>query len=160
MGSSCEIYEFKAERNGDSLKRLWLGLALEMFELEHFVLPSDDNGDRWLESVRNTIEHGQGFLLSAQIGEEIAGFVYASIIRNLPLKVTEEMGVIHDLYVQPEYRRRGISRRLLVECLVKLKMNGVKTVRINVLSNNETAINLYENLGFTIYRHSMLCTQI
>jgi ribosomal protein S18 acetylase RimI-like enzyme len=52
--------------------------------------------------------------------------------------------------------REGTGKKLVMECLSKLKAKGAEAVRLAVLSENKTAISLYEKLGFKIYRHSMI----
>lgn len=65
------------------------------------------------------------------------------------------MGSINDLYVLPEFRRRGVGRKLMVESLRKLKAKGVEAIRLSVLKENNAAVRLYEKLGFQIYQYSM-----
>ncbi len=52
----------------------------------------------------------------------------------------------------PERRRRGIGRRTLMAALDAAAGAGAATARLEVLEGNETAIALYENLGFTTTR--------
>jgi hypothetical protein len=47
MTSGIEIYECRVEDVNDLVKELWLRLAREMFEIEHFTLPSETNADKW-----------------------------------------------------------------------------------------------------------------
>ncbi|MEO7221522.1 MAG: phosphoribosylglycinamide formyltransferase [Devosia sp.] len=59
-------------------------------------------------------------------------------------------GNIWGVYVQPQARGRGISRALLTEILSSARTQ-VKQVHLSVVTDNATALALYERLGFTIY---------
>jgi ribosomal-protein-alanine N-acetyltransferase len=54
------------------------------------------------------------------------------------------------LGVRPEYRGRHIGRKLLEESLSVLSGVGVKHVKLTVVPDNEPAITLYKDCGFTI----------
>ncbi|MBO3753367.1 MAG: GNAT family N-acetyltransferase [Candidatus Brockarchaeota archaeon] len=149
-----KIYECKPEDLDESLKQLWLSLAREMFKIERFILPSEENADKWISFIRDTLVRGKSFLFLAKIGNKPIGFCTSSIFET-PLEVSEPMGSINDLYVLPEFRRRGVGRKLMVESLRKLKAKGVEAIRLSVLKENKAAVRLYEKLGFKIYQYGM-----
>jgi len=153
---SVEIYECCPEDVDNSLRALWLGLASEMFEIEHYTVPSEANGDRWVKFVREGLTSGKNFLLAAKDKNKLVGFAYASLFRDFPLEVTGTIGVINDVYVLPELRGRGIGRKLVERCLSKMKAEGVDAVRLTVLTENKAVVELYEKLGFKICRYGML----
>jgi len=155
MTDEIEIYECRVKDIDDSVKELWLGLVREMFEIEGFIVPSESNGGRWVRFVREGLASGRNFLLVAKNRNRLVGFACASVPHDYPLDVSEFVGLIDDVYVLPEFRGRGIGKRLVVESLKKMKDKGVNTVRLTVLTENKTAIKLYEQLGFRIYRYGM-----
>jgi len=57
-------------------------------------------------------------------------------------------GWIMDVYVMPEYRRRGFATRLTQHTLGWLRDNGVVVIRLNASEEAKKA-GLYERLGFT-----------
>jgi len=59
---------------------------------------------------------------------------------------SEGFSWIASIAVMPEYRRRGIGRRLLQACEEKLK---TPRVRLSVRASNDGAIRLYEHEGYT-----------
>jgi len=155
MAEGIEIYECEVEDVDDSVKKLWLGLAREMFEIERLILPSEANGDKWVEFVREGLASGRNLLLIAKSDNAVVGFAFASIFRNYPLEVSRTIGVIDDVYVLPEFRGKGIGKKLAMECLNKMEAAGVKTVTLQVFTENKVAIKLYEKLGFKTYRYGM-----
>jgi len=55
---------------------------------------------------------------------------------------------LFDLYVEPDWRRRGVANYLLSEAFRKLHSRGVSTVEVQTMATNEAAIALYDQLGF------------
>ena len=151
---SIEICEYEAQDVDDSLKQLWLSLAREMFTVERFILPSEENADKWISFIRSSLASGKSFLLVAKTNSKPVGFASGSV-PEYPLKVSESFGTIDDLYVLPEFRGRGVGSKLVVESLKTLKARGVKTVRLNVLKENKPAVKLYRRLGFKTRSYGM-----
>jgi putative acetyltransferase len=50
--------------------------------------------------------------------------------------------------VLPEYRGRGIGRRLLEACIAKAWAQGITRIELEARADNAAAIGLYERLGF------------
>lgn len=156
MAEGIKIHECEVKDVGESVKKLWLGLSQEMFEIERLIVPSEANGDKWVGFVREGLSSGRNLLLVAKIDNAVVGFAFASIFRNYPLNVSKTIGAIDDVYVLPEFRGKGIGKKLAVECLNKMKAASVKAVTLQVLTENKAAIRLYEKLGFKTYRYGMV----
>ena len=63
---------------------------------------------------------------------------------------------IQSVYVRPEYRKRGVYRRLYEHVLGEAKeRNDVCGVRLYVDKNNRTAQQVYERLGMNSARYAM-----
>lgn len=60
-------------------------------------------------------------------------------------------GLIYDLYVDPEYRRQGISRQLYLHACAWLKEQGAQWLTLSVYVDNEPAYKAYEQWGFFPY---------
>ena len=50
--------------------------------------------------------------------------------------------------VHPDYRGRGVGRRLLAATLEAACRRGIERVELQVLESNEIAISLYKRFGF------------
>lgn len=57
-------------------------------------------------------------------------------------------GVVTDLYVVPDARRRGVAAALVREAVARLAANGVEVVEIGVQASNDVARTAYERWGF------------
>ena len=53
-----------------------------------------------------------------------------------------------NIAVAPDFRRRGIGERLILELIERLKANDVVCLTLEVRKSNEPAIALYQKLGF------------
>lgn len=60
-------------------------------------------------------------------------------------------GLIYDLYVDPEYRRQGISRQLYLHACAWLQEAGAQWLTLSVFVDNEPAYKAYEQWGFFPY---------
>lgn len=60
----------------------------------------------------------------------------------------DEVAVVHILTTRPEWRGRGISRKLLRASLDEARRRGMRTARLDVTVNNAPAIELYRSEGF------------
>jgi ribosomal protein S18 acetylase RimI-like enzyme len=58
--------------------------------------------------------------------------------------------VIHRLAVHPDVQGRGLGRRLLQFAEHQARSKGCSSVRLDVYSDNEHAVRLYERHGYSI----------
>ncbi len=59
---------------------------------------------------------------------------------------------IHDVYVAPNYRGRGICTRLLEAVAAEARQRGCCKLTLEVLSGNEAARQAYRRAGFDAYQ--------
>lgn len=99
------------------------------------------NPSPWsVESFRSEIINPQSVFLVAISGSETVGF------GGIWLVVDEAH--VTTLAVHPDHRRSGIGRLLMNELLDRAKQSGMKCSTLEVRSENEPAIELYESLGY------------
>ena len=82
-----------------------------------------------------------GRLVLAMEGDEAVGCV---AIRKLDDGACE----MKRLYVRPEFRSRGLGRRLAEEMISQAARAGYATMRLDTLDRLAEAMSLYESLGF------------
>jgi formyltetrahydrofolate-dependent phosphoribosylglycinamide formyltransferase len=103
------------------------------------------------ESQNSLVDFG-GYLTNSYIaGAWLNGALVgtAGFRREKHTKVAHR-GDIWGVYVRPAARGRGIARALITE-LLAVARSEVKQVHLSVVTENENAVRLYRDLGFTIY---------
>ncbi|MBO3832360.1 MAG: ribosomal protein S18-alanine N-acetyltransferase [Candidatus Brockarchaeota archaeon] len=81
------------------------------------------------------------YFLVAEYNGRVSGYVCGRV-------VGKSVGVVVSIAVEPELRRRGIGRILMLELESRFREKHVKTVRLEVGVDNDAAIRLYESLGY------------
>ena len=87
-------------------------------------------------------------ILAYYINKTIVGYI---LIR----KMANNTCLLDGLYVEKEYRNKGIGKSLLKDAISRIKNMNVKYVDINVMYNNIIAKHIYEKLGFVGYEIKM-----
>ena len=87
-------------------------------------------------------------ILAYYINKIIVGYI---LIR----RTSNNTCLLDGLYVEKEYRNKGIGKSLLKEAISRIKNMNVKYVDINVMYNNIIAKHIYEKLGFVGYEIKM-----
>ena len=84
-------------------------------------------------------------------GDTLAGMLLLDADRN------DEAGIGHIslVYLEPEYRYRGLGRQLIGHATVQYRALGRTTLRLHVSQRNKTAIRFYQNVGFRFVSHSL-----
>lgn len=128
--------------------------------------------DLWVELARGQREHGShlagvpnrtqarddiaqravtGGLLVARDDDRLVGFVTFSTEQG-SYEQTTDRGLIHDIYVRPEYRDQGVGSQLLSSAERKLEAEGVDRVSLEMLADNDAARRFYERHGYSPHR--------
>jgi ribosomal protein S18 acetylase RimI-like enzyme len=91
---------------------------------------------------------------SADARDLIRGFFAeedGKVVGNISCQRRGEAWVISDVVVLPEYRGKGIARRLVETCVEDIRARGGRQVSLDVVSGNVPAHELYKSVGFIDY---------
>lgn len=88
----------------------------------------------------------------------LAGFLVASVEANIPIYRLTEFGFIHDVWVEPGARKRGVARALVMDALRRFEQMGVRQVRLETAAANDAARALFASCGFRVGTVDMLAT--
>lgn len=101
-----------------------------------------------IESTRQFVQRlveGAGVqMLAVAPDESVVG--WCDIVRN-PHEGFRHVGRL-GMGLLPDYRRRGLGRRLAVQTIDAARRAGIERVELDVFASNEPAIALYRGLGF------------
>lgn len=97
--------------------------------------------------------HQKSFLV-AEVDGKIVGYIMCRIefgLSNLRFGLAKKGHVI-SIAVLPEYRRRGIGKKLMEKAMKAMKDYGASEFYLEVRVSNIPAINLYRKLNYKITR--------
>jgi GNAT superfamily N-acetyltransferase len=106
----------------------------------------DPHRDKLEALVRELLARpGEGAqLIARDDADETAGF--ATVYWTWNTLVADRVGVLHDLFVRPEYRRRGVARALIYACLEQARKRGVARLGWDTAPDHAAAQRLYDSL--------------
>lgn len=111
---------------------------------------SEVGGPLFAEMMDRCSRH-QGSIFVADDGNDIAGYV--TVLARIKSEDIDdgdiEYGLVTDLMVRDKFRNRGIGRRLLEVAEEHATECGARWLRVEVLSNNGAARDLYKSSGFS-----------
>jgi len=91
-------------------------------------------------AMRDAAESPGALTLLAEAEGQLAGFCLAHM--------QEHVGYVVTLDVAPEWRRRGLARRLMAGMEEKALEVGGEAMALHVFTGNTAAIRLYETAGY------------
>lgn len=86
------------------------------------------------------LENDRAYYFAARVGERIVGYIGVWLVAG--------EGHITNVAVHPDFRNRGIGRRLLHAVADMVKERGGNRLTLEVRRSNRVAHSLYRSLGF------------
>ena len=68
-----------------------------------------------------------------------------------PRKKMKHSAAINSVYVTPNFRGKGIARKLMETVITVLETKNIEIIKLSVVTTNTNAVKMYKSLGFTIY---------
>ncbi len=152
MKDEAEICEYGAGDIDEALKQLWIRAIREG---SISILPTEENAEKWVKLAQSGISRETVLLLVARIGSKTVGYAFANVSEQSLFNRSESFCFLNDVYVAPEFRRKGIGRRMISECLRRMKAKGFQYVRLTVLPQNKIAFGIFKELGFETFMYGM-----
>lgn len=87
-------------------------------------------------------------VLVAEYNGEIIASGYAKIKQAQPFLDHENYSYLGFMYTQPEFRGKGVNRRIIAGLKKWSYSKGLKEIRLTVYDGNDGAIRAYEKVGF------------
>jgi len=114
----------------------------------------DREGQRYVQQMR-AASKDRRFLSWASNSLPLRGYVWEDqkqIVGNISIipfrKARKTVFLLANIAVHPDYRRRGIARRLTQMGMDQVRRRGSESIWVQVEEDNLGAIKLYEELGF------------
>jgi ribosomal protein S18 acetylase RimI-like enzyme len=152
VGSEVTVRPYDPARDLDALR----ALNVEHQDFSRSLEPSWPEGktvvDDYVAFLERDIAARDGAIFVAEVDETIAGFV--CVVSRLRGDSPDDPAVfawIHDIFVRPAHRRRGVATALMDAAASFVRSRGARELRLGVLDRNAPARVLYQRLGFRDY---------
>ena len=98
--------------------------------------------------IGSFIKKPDAIVIVAETNGEIIGSGYALIRSNKTYKTPDKYVYLGFMYVKEEHRGKGVNKRIMNELIEWGKKSGYHIFKLDVYSNNSSAINAYQKAGF------------
>ena len=118
------------------------------FDSRRFLAPRPRTPTDYASFLGTQLEDPDVAVLVADHEGKVIGYAYAAVEGYDYMSLRGPAGLLHDVIVDPEHRRRGVGRLLLDATLAYLRSRGAPRVVLSTAVQNEPAQRLFASLGF------------
>jgi len=126
-----------------------------LLEFEQLLIDYERNltshikdGDINYYDIESFIKKPDAVVIVAETNGEIIGSGYALIRSNKTYKIPDKYVYLGFMYVKEEHRGKGVNKIIMNELIEWGKKSGHHIFKLDVYSNNSSAINAYQKTGF------------
>ena len=101
------------------------------------------NHDKWLDKLHHDIKTNKKYVFCAYIGDKLVGNI---IVKNTETSISE----IKNIYVDKNWRKKGIGTRLLKYAEDYAIKKGYKRIEVKVPCNEKECIDFFKKNGYTL----------
>lgn len=127
-----------------------------LFEFEQGIINAERPFDPTLKpghinyyNLKELIEANDSKVIVAVHEGKVIGSGYIKILAASPYFNHSQYGYIGFMFVQPDYRGRGIIKMIINELQSWARSRNITEIRLDVYNENAPAIRSYEKAGFT-----------
>jgi GNAT superfamily N-acetyltransferase len=153
------VRRFDPARDAESLRNC----IIDHQNFHRNIEPSWPSGDAIIRDYLTYLDKEcavhNGCIIMAEYADQTAGFVcVVASTRGESPDDPAPFAWIHDIFVKPEHRRRGVASMLMTEAEGFARSQGARLLRLGVLDRNEHARAFYVRRGFREYAHVLTKT--
>lgn len=129
----------------DEAVQCWRSLVIDQKKHDARISTDSLSDSEQRQFLRSVILDGR--LIIALDSSRVIGISTIAIDNNM-LDKSQSVWNISDVWVDFEYRRRGVGILLVNECEKQAKSKGASEIRLQVYSTNQPASMMYGRLGY------------
>jgi ribosomal protein S18 acetylase RimI-like enzyme len=127
------------------------------FDPLRFLSVSDRTPAEYASFIGTQLADPDVVVLVAHDEGRVIAYAYGAVEGYDWMELRGPAGVVHDIVVDPQVRRRGVGRLLLGQILAYLKSRGAPRVVLFTAERNEPAQRLFAGIGFRRTMVEMTC---
>jgi ribosomal protein S18 acetylase RimI-like enzyme len=118
------------------------------FDPDRFIAPGPQTEQGYGRFLASRIDKDDAILLVVEADGGVLGYVYAGLEGADWMMLRGPAGVIYDIIVDPDRRRKGLATTLLLAVLEALAARGAPRVLLSTATPNAAAQGLFAANGF------------
>lgn len=146
---SAVSYREVREADLPVIAEMYEQLNVYFYRMGYRLPQPEDVGQVWLDSFQRTLGRFSNVFI-AELDGRVAGFMLCRVKRVPAHMGGVLVGELSDMWIIADARRMGIGDRLSRLAIDWLREQGVHSVEIQVLRDNEASWKLYERMGFEL----------
>lgn len=107
-----------------------------------------------MKGLRKAYDEGEDGMFIWEIKDNVVGWSWLKIHENEFFK-EGAYGEVNEIYVTPEWRRKGIGKTMMTHAHTWFKEKGMNTVRVETAVSNQVAMMFYEKFEYRPHYLSM-----
>ena len=136
----------------DDAIRCWHSLVVDQKNHDNRISSEALSESEKRQFLRSVILDGR--LIIALDSTRLVGIATIAIDNNM-LDNSQSVWNISDVWIDVDYRRKGIGIQLVNECEIQAKSKGASEIRLQVYSTNQPASMMYGRLGYSTISRMM-----
>ncbi len=117
--------------------------------------PKKNNWTIWKKFAEKNLRSRKVLFLIVYDDKKPIAYCLSVIKKGIPVYKIKEYGLISDLYVEKNYRGKGLGKKLINKSKKFFKKNKLKFMELGVRHNNKSATKVYQKYGFKEYSKLM-----
>src|SRR5918999_2506404 len=143
-------FAIRAGRREDAEEaaRLWMHSAEEHTSHDPVYGTAPGAEKTMRRFLADLARNGYAFVFVATVGDRMVGFISGELREGSPTFLPKTWASVDDVFVEPEYRNRGMGRALLQSVKSWAQERGTDGISLQVAAANSRGRKFYEDLGF------------
>jgi len=135
----------------EALKKFKILSKKEELKYSETLKPLKNTKKKYLEFLKIDLSRQWRVVFVAVENKKIVGMIIGKRYNAISISRFKRKGYMSNLYIDKDYRKKGIGMKLLRHTLKWLKKQGVKHVSLEIHTNNSVAQKVAHKIGFKDY---------
>lgn len=110
----------------------------------------------WKNYAKGCIKNKSKLFIVCKDRDMICGYMIATIEKRPRIYKIEKIGVLNVITIHKDYRRKGVSQKLMKKFNSWLKEKNVSYSELYVDLKNKAAVKAWKKAGYTVYQYRMI----